>query len=83
MSLDAALARLMPADMAEQYRKDCASRDAKNVVLAEKVRSGSAEAIALLAEAIQRPSICRSMLKEALSKVLAAAAAAEILDPED
>ena len=82
-AFDSTIANLMPADMAEAYRKECAERDARLALYAEKVRVNSAEAIALLSDAIVRPNISKQTLKDALGKVLAAVAAAEILDPED
>lgn len=81
-AFDAALAKLMPADMAEKYRIQAAQTEARDAALAEKIRTESAETITLLAEAIRRPSICREDLKQALSHLSVALVAAHELDPE-
>lgn len=82
-AFDGALARLMPADMAEKYRLQAAQAEARNAALADKIRTESAEVISLLAEAILRPAVCREELKRALSHLSVALVAAHELDPED
>lgn len=74
--------KVFPADLAQKVRQNCAELEAREDVLIEKLRSECSQAIGLLSDVIQRPTIARVDLTQAIVHLHAALKSAREMDPE-
>lgn len=79
---DEAIASLMPAHKAAEYRKECADRIKRVDEARNKVRTETALALEQMASALVYPDSARRALEDAEKHLAKALSAACVLDPE-
>lgn len=73
---------IFPKDVAQKVRQNCAEIEAREGVLIDKLRSECSQALSLMSEAMQRPTVARVDLTQAIVHLHAALKAAREMDPQ-
>lgn len=81
-AMNKAMDKIFGGEAADTVRAHCEAIEKRDAALTEQLRTETGKALVLLGEAVQRPTVARADIEQALAHLHGALAAAQELDPE-